>query len=78
MISSLSGLLRDLAHMHQARSSPAECCPRVTVMTFGGLPHRARIGHDLLIRRSGHFVQDRPSLTVCWADIPHLSAPVGR
>jgi hypothetical protein len=32
----------------------------------------------LQIRRSGHFVRDRPSLTVCWADVPHLSAAVGR
>jgi hypothetical protein len=71
--SSLSGLLRDLAHMHQARSSPAECCPRVTVMTLGGLPHRARIGHDLLLRRRGRIVQGRPLRSVRWADIPQLS-----
>ena len=48
---SLSGLLHDLAHVRQARSCRAECCPRVTVMTLGGLPRRARIGPDLQIRR---------------------------
>jgi hypothetical protein len=29
---------------------------------------------NLLIRRSGHIVQDRPLRSVCWADIPQLSA----
>src|SRR5208283_4835482 len=29
---------------------------------------------NLLIRRSGHIVQDRPSPVVGWADIPQLSA----
>jgi hypothetical protein len=29
---------------------------------------------NLLIRRSRHIVQDRPSRSVCWADIPELSA----
>jgi hypothetical protein len=33
---------------------------------------------NLLIRRSGHIVQGRPSRLVCWADIPPLSASVGR
>jgi hypothetical protein len=28
---------------------------------------------DLLIRRNGHIVQDRPSRSLCWGDIPHLS-----
>jgi hypothetical protein len=28
---------------------------------------------NLLIRRSGHIVQDRPSPVVGWADIPELS-----
>jgi hypothetical protein len=32
---------------------------------------------NLLIRRSGHIVQGRPSRLVCWADIPPLSASVG-
>ena len=43
-------------------------------MTLGRPPHRARGGHDLLIRRSGQVVQDRPLRSVCWADIPALSA----
>ena len=33
---------------------------------------------NLLIRRSGHVVQDRPSPVVGWADIPELSTCVGR
>ena len=40
----------------------------------------ARVCHaasDLLIRRSGHVVQDRPSPVVGWADIPELSTCVG-
>jgi hypothetical protein len=32
---------------------------------------------NLLIRRSGHVVQDRPSMVVGWADIPELSTCVG-
>ncbi len=31
---------------------------------------------DDLIRRSGHIVQDHPSLAVCWADVPGSSALV--
>jgi hypothetical protein len=42
-------------------------------MTLGGLPHRARIGHDLLLRSSGRVVQKRPVRSACWADIPQLS-----
>ena len=33
---------------------------------------------NLLIRRSGHIVQDRPSPVAGWADIPELSMCVGR
>lgn len=29
---------------------------------------------DLQIRRNGHIVEDRPSLALCWADVPQLSA----
>ena len=36
------------------------------------------MGAEHLIRRSRQLVQGRPSLVVCWTDIPHLSAPVGR
>lgn len=32
---------------------------------------------DLLIRRSGQVVQDRPSMVAGWADIPELSRCVG-
>jgi hypothetical protein len=44
----------------------------------GGHPHFLLHAPDLLIRRSGHIVQGRPSRLVCWADIPPLSASVGR
>ena len=47
-------------------------------MTLGLPPDRARGGYDPLIRRSGQVVQERPLVVVRWADIPHLSAPVGR
>ena len=49
--SSLSGLLRELAHMRQARSRWLLRCPGLTVTTLGRPPDRARGGHDLLIRR---------------------------
>jgi hypothetical protein len=58
--SSVSGLLRDSAHVRQSRSRGSRCCPGVTVMTLGLPPDRARGGHDPLIRRSGQVVQDRP------------------
>jgi hypothetical protein len=32
---------------------------------------------NLLIRRSGHIVQDRPSPVMGWVDIPELSTCVG-
>jgi len=41
----LSGLLRDSAHMRQARSRCLRCCPVMTVTTLGRPPHRAREGH---------------------------------
>ena len=37
-------------------------------------PHRIV---NLLIRRSGHVVQDRPPMLIGWADIPELSTCVG-
>ena len=46
-------------------------------MTLGGLSHRARIGHDFLIRRSGRVVKNRPVRSVRWADIPRLSTRAG-
>ena len=33
---------------------------------------------NLLIRRSGHIVQNRPVPVMCWADVPGLSARDGR
>ena len=46
-------------------------------------PSRAVVGPTLgivdhQIRRHRQVVQDRPSLAVCWADIPQLSVPVRR
>ena len=49
--SSLSGLLRDLAYVRQARSRCLDGCPGVAVMALGGPPHRARGGHGA--RRPG-------------------------
>jgi len=43
---------------------------RIAVAMTAMVPGRS----DLLIRRSGHIVQDRPLRSVCWADIPALSA----
>jgi hypothetical protein len=42
-----SGLLRDSAHLHQARSRCLRRCPGVTVTALGRPPHRAREGHGL-------------------------------
>ena len=39
---------------------------------FTVVPHLGS-STDLLIRRSGHFVQDRPLQSLRWADIPQLS-----
>jgi len=44
-----SGLLRDSTHVRQARSPCLRCCPGVTVVILGRLPHQAREGHGLLI-----------------------------
>jgi hypothetical protein len=57
----VSGLLRDSAHVHEARSRCQRCCPGVAVISLDRPPHRARGRHDLLIRRSGHTVQGRLS-----------------
>ena len=43
----------------------------------GGHPHFHAHAPDLLIRRSGQVVQDRPSPAVGWPDIPELSTCVG-
>ena len=44
------------------------------MMTLGRPPHRARGGHDLLIRRTGRTVQGCLLSAACWADVPHLSS----
>ncbi len=75
---SVSGLLRDLAYVRQARSRCLRCCPGVAVVALGRPSHRARGGHDLLIRRKWQVVQDRLSPVVRWADVPYLSAHVSR
>jgi hypothetical protein len=72
--SSVSGLLADLAYVRQGRSRCLWCSPGVAAVALGRPLCRARSGHDLLIRRSGHIVQDHPSLAARWADIPGLSA----
>ena len=43
--SSVSGLLRELAHVRQARSRCLRCCPGLTVITLSRPSHRARGGH---------------------------------
>jgi hypothetical protein len=43
--SSVSGLLRDSAHLHQARSRCSRPLPRVAVITLDRPPDRARDGH---------------------------------
>jgi len=45
LTSSLSGLLRDSAHLRQARLRYLRCCPGVALITLGRLPRRARGGH---------------------------------
>jgi len=42
-------------------------------MTLGLPPDRARGGHDPLIRRNRHILQERPLPSMRWADIPQLS-----
>jgi hypothetical protein len=76
--SSLSGLLREQAHMRKARSRFLRCCRGATVVTIGRPGRPARSGYDLQIRSSGQVVQDRPSLAVRWADFPESSVRVGR
>lgn len=48
-VSAVSGLLRDSAHVRQARSRYLRCCPGVAVITLGRPPRRARNGHAALI-----------------------------
>jgi hypothetical protein len=45
VISSVSGLLGDLRHVHLARLRCLRCCPGVAVLTLSGPSHRARGGH---------------------------------
>jgi hypothetical protein len=67
----VSGLLGDVAYVHQARSRCLRCCPGVTVVALDRPSHRARGGHDLLIRS---YLRGRssPFGTVC--DIGRVSA----
>jgi hypothetical protein len=48
VISFVSSLLRDSAHVRQARSRCLPCCPRVAVKPLSRPPHRARGGHEPL------------------------------
>jgi hypothetical protein len=77
LTSSVSGLLRDSADVRRARSRCLRCCPGVTLRAPGRPSHRARGGHDLLIRSSGQVVQDRPVVSAYWAEIPGPSSRVG-
>ena len=45
LTSSVSGLLRDSAHLHQARSRCSRPLPRVAAITLDRPPDRARDGH---------------------------------
>jgi len=47
LTSSVSGLLRDSAHVHRARPRCLRYCSGVAVMNLGLPPHRARGGYDL-------------------------------
>ena len=46
--SSVSDLLRDSAHVRQARSRCLRCCPRVAVVSLSRPLHRERSGHEPL------------------------------
>ena len=61
LTSSVSGLLRDSAHVRQARSRCLRCYPGMTVTTLGRPPHRAREGHGqhLQIRNLVSDLDDR-------------------
>ena len=48
------------------------------VLTGRDASSSPRLVSEHLIRRSRHIVQDRPSLSVCWADIPELSVRTGQ
>ena len=58
----------NLAVAYQEAAGP----PKRSPCTSSQVETRNRIV-NLLIRRSEHIVQDRPSRSVCWADIPELS-----
>jgi hypothetical protein len=45
LTSSVSGLLGELAYVHQARPQRPSCCPGLTAIAVGRPPHRARGGH---------------------------------
>src|SRR6266480_1550616 len=45
-------------------------CPRVVVRIPDRPSDRARVGHDLVIRRHGQVVQDCPGVAVFWTDVP--------
>jgi hypothetical protein len=44
----------------RSRSAGLPVCPRVTVTVPDRPSHRARSGHDPVIRSPGQVVQDRP------------------
>src|SRR5437667_9348768 len=63
MISSVSGLLGERAHMRRARSRCLRCCPRVAVIPLSRPSHRARGGHGPVRRpcESGVCLEGCPS-----------------
>lgn len=65
-IASLSGLLRDSAHVRQARSRCPRCCPRVAVVPLSRPPHRARGGHEPLRPELAALLGFWPSSQLAW------------
>ena len=72
LTSSVSGLLRGLAHVRQARSPRLLCYPGVAGVTLGRPPHRARGGHGPLRPETRAPLGFWPSsqLAQCAADRP--------
>ena len=71
---SMSSLLRELAHLRQARLRCLRCCPPIAVGTLGRPSHRVR-GRDLLIRR---FQAGRPVPSRSVRDLGLVSSRLSR
>ena len=75
--SSLSGMLGHGRYVLRSRSAGLPVCPRVTVTVPGRPSHRARSGHDPVIRSYGRTVQTCPGVAAFWGDVPGPSSFVG-